>query len=87
MVEGSWELRDAGGNMIDESNGRVGDARGNQTRGSFRLRDLLADTVESGDVDPPRSFTLKFVSGLRLTIFDDSDMYESFTLLPEHMVV
>jgi len=81
-VEGSWRLTDAKGNTIDESDGRVGDAPGNRSRGKWRLRDLLADTVQSGQVDPPRSFSLTFASGRRLTIFDDSDQYESFSIQP-----
>ncbi len=81
-VEGSWSLTDANGNILDESDGRVGEAPGNRSRGGWRLRDLLADTVESGQVDPPRSFSLSFASGRNLTIFDDDDQYESFSIQP-----
>lgn len=31
-------------------------------------------------IDPPRSFTLFFDNGLALTIFDDSEQYESFSV-------
>ena len=86
-VEGSWSLADADGNTIDESEGAVGMPPGNRSRGGWRLRELLADTVQSGEVDAPRSFSLTFGSGRRLTIFDDSDQYESFSIRPGDIVV
>jgi len=86
-VEGSWSLADAAGKTIDESEGPVGMPPGNRSRGGWRLRELLADTVQSGQVDPPRSFSLTFASGRRLTIFDDSDQYESFSIQPGDIVV
>jgi hypothetical protein len=81
-VEGSWRLVDSSGGVIDESAGRVGDKQGSQSRSGMAVRILLAGTVEGSDVDPPRSFTLRFVSGHRLTVFDDSDQYESFSIQP-----
>jgi hypothetical protein len=83
-VEGSWSLSDANGSTIDESDDEsdepVGMSPGN--RGGWRLRELLNDKVESGQVDPPRSFSLTFASGHRLTIFDDNYQHESFSIEP-----
>jgi hypothetical protein len=50
------------------------------------LRELLADAVETGHVDPPRSFTLTFASGKRLTFFDDFEQYESLQIQPGDII-
>jgi hypothetical protein len=47
----------------------------------------LGDIVDSGVVDPPRSFTLRFASGNRLIVFDDSEEYESFSIQPGDIFV
>ena len=86
-VEGSWRLTDANGDTLDESDGPVGLPPGNRSRGHWRLRELLTDNVQSGEVDPPRSFSLTFASGRRLTIFDDSDQYETFSIQPGDVYV
>lgn len=87
-VEGLWELREADGSLIDGSEGKVADKPGNRSRRNWQVRSLLADTVVSGDVDAPRSFTLVFASGRRLTIFDDPDApYESFSIQPGDIFV
>jgi hypothetical protein len=86
-VEGSWRLVDATGTLIDESDGRVGDPPGNLSRQNWRLRSPLSDTVDRGEVDAPRSFTSRFASGRRLTIFDDSKDYESFSIQPGDIFV
>ncbi len=39
---------------------------------------VLGLTVARFEIDSPRSFTLVFDPGYRLTIFDDSEQYESF---------
>lgn len=86
-VEGSWQLLDAKGALVDGSEGRDGDAPGNQSHANWRVHSLLGDIVESGVVDPPRSFTLRFASGNRLIVFDDSDKYESFSIQPGDIFV
>jgi hypothetical protein len=87
QVEGSWRLEAADGSAIDESIGRVADAGGNRSRMNWAVRSLLTDIVVSGTVDAPRSFTLMFASGRRLTIFDDSEHYESFSVQPGDVFV
>ncbi len=85
-VEGSWQLLDATGAVLDESDGPVGQVPGNQSRRNLRVRSLLVDKVESGEIDAPRSFTLRFASGCRLIIIADSEL-ESFSIQPGDIFV
>lgn len=80
-------LFDSKGDVVDESVGRVGDPPGNRSRNSWRVRELVGDTVESASIDPAQSFSLTFSSGHRLTVFDDSDLYESFSIQPGDIFV
>lgn len=86
-VEGSWTLTDGTGTIIDESDGRVGNPPGNRSKSGWKVRDLLADTVTAGQVGAPTSFTLEFASGRRLTILDDSNEFESFSIQPGDVFV
>ncbi len=36
--------------------------------------------IVGAEIDPPRSFTLAFQNGQRLTVFDDSPQFESFSV-------
>lgn len=72
-IEGSWELRDAQGTLVDKSQDHV-------ERDCYRVHRVLDLPVERFEIDPPRSFTLVFSSGHSLTVFDDSEQYESFSV-------
>jgi hypothetical protein len=43
---------------------------------------LLGQLVVSSQIDPPRSFSLRFGNGLVLRVFDNSPQYESFSIQP-----
>jgi hypothetical protein len=73
-VEGGWLLKDADGKVICESD------RSHYAEKGSRLHVLLGATVTFSRVDPPVSFTLGFDNGMSLTILDDSDQYESFSI-------
>jgi hypothetical protein len=73
-VEGGWRLCDSSGKMICESDLSLYAERGS------RLHVLIGATVTSARVDPPVSFTLGFDNGLSLTVLDDSEQYESFSI-------
>jgi hypothetical protein len=79
-VEGHWELADESGHIIDR-------AEPNSDRDAYRIHRLLGKKVASTRVDPPRSFTLHFNSGLRLQVFDDSEEFESFSIQPGDIYV
>ncbi len=79
-VEGHWELSDESGSIIDR-------AEPNSARDSYRLHRLLGNVVVSTSVNPPRSFTLGFNSGLQLRVFDDSEQFESFSIQPGDIYV
>ena len=80
MVEGTWEIRDADGAILD----RVQD---HASRDVYRVHKLLSRDVVSSVVDAPRSFTLSFDSGHHLQVFDDSKQYESFSIQPGDIFV
>jgi hypothetical protein len=86
-VWGSWQLMDASGALLDGSVGAVGDKPGNQSRSSWRIRDLLSDTVDAVEVEPPRSLRLRFASGRTLILSDDSTDHESFSIHPGDVYV
>ena len=73
-VEGGWELRDAAGNLVDS-------AEQHDSRENYRIHRLIDVPVIHFSIDPPRSFTLFFDNGLALTVFDDSEQYESFSVV------
>jgi hypothetical protein len=73
-VEGGWKLVDSHQQQVDAS-------QEHKEREAYRVHLLLGQTVGSFTVSPPDSFTLHFTSGYDLTVFDDSERYESFSLL------
>ena len=74
-VEGKWELRDPAGVMIDSW------ARESITNhNTLKLQSILGKVVQSYSVNAPSSFSLRFNTGHVLTILDDSDQYESFSV-------
>ena len=73
-VYGLWQLHDASGTLIDQT-------QEHSERESYRLHVILNADVTSCIVDPPRSFSLTFSTGHRLSIFDDTpQQYESCTI-------
>ena len=80
VVEGGWEVRDSNGALVD----RVAE---HATREVYRIHRLLSRTVVASTLDAPRSFTLRFDSGYSLTIYDDSEQYESFSIQPGDVFV
>jgi hypothetical protein len=55
-------------------------AEEHETRESYRIHRLIDAAVARFSIDAPRSFTLFFDNGLALTVFDDSEQYESFSI-------
>jgi hypothetical protein len=80
MVEGAWEIRDAGGAILDR-------VQEHASRDVYRIHKLLSRDVVGSVVDAPRSFTLRFDSGHELQVFDDSRQYESFSIQPVDVFV
>ena len=75
-VEGGWELADSSGQILDRW-------LEHKERGAYRLHLLLGHAVSHFSVSPPLSFKLHFTSGHDLTVFDDSERYESFSVNPK----
>jgi hypothetical protein len=73
QMEGRWELRDGEGDLVDA-------AGEHKDRDSYRIHRIIDVPVAAARIDPPRSFTLHFGNDLRLTVFDDSEQYESFSI-------
>jgi hypothetical protein len=79
-VEGDWELLDGSGKTVDRG-------QSNAEREAYRLHRLLGKRVVGTELDPPRSFALKFEGGHVLRIFDDSEKYESSSIQPGDIFV
>ena len=71
--ESLWELRAPGGELIDAE-------CPHESRDCYRLHHLLDQQVVRYTLDPPRSFTLVFGTCHALTVYDDSEQYESVTV-------
>ena len=80
LVEGGWEVRAADGELVDQ-------VQEHATREYYRVHRLLSQSVVGSSVDAPRSFALRFTSGLQLRVFDDSEQYESFAIHPGDVFV
>lgn len=72
-VESRWELRCPMGEIIDG-------AREHVERECYRIHRVIDVPIVRFVIDSPRSFTLFFKTGEALTVFDDSDQYESFSV-------
>jgi Family of unknown function (DUF6188) len=75
-IERHWELRDHAGTVIDQAQD------GNLSRESYKIHRILGQVVVEHAVTAPESFTLTFDNGMSITVFDDSDRYESFNIQP-----
>ena len=72
-MEAHWELRDETGALVDSN-------EEHSERKSFRIHRVIDVPIARYRVDPPKSFTLFFENDFRLTVFDDSEQYESFSI-------
>jgi hypothetical protein len=79
-VEGHWELKNSSGVLMDK-------AMENAKRENYKIHCLLGRTVLETMLEAPTSFTLVFDNGMSLTIFDDSEQYESFSIQPGNIFV
>ena len=80
-VEGKWELRASNGSIVDEF------SRTDFSRDAYRVHVILGKQVIHTQVDAPDSFSLHFATGHLLTIWDDSQQYESFSIQPGNVFV
>jgi hypothetical protein len=72
-VEGRWELRTAAGEIVDA---QVDHSK----RDAYRLHPIIDIPITAFELDPPRSFTIVFEDGQRLSVFDDDPRYEAFSI-------
>src|SRR5436309_875186 len=79
-VWGHWELRAADGHLLDW-------AQEHAEREAYGVHFVLGKSVVSWQDDPPKSLTLTFDGGMVLTVFDDSEQYESFSINPGNIIV
>src|SRR5438094_8524476 len=77
-IEGRWELRDMLGSLVESGIRGVA----NSDHGPFRVNRLLDHVVTGTLLDPPKSIALTFDNGHILTLFDDSNEFESFSIQP-----
>jgi hypothetical protein len=81
---GKWQIHDSSGTIVDES---IGEDALASTRQQYRVHVILGSAVTKFEIDAPRSFTLTFASGHRLTVYDDSQQYESFAIEPDGIYI
>lgn len=81
---GKWQIHDSFGTIVDES---LDDDALPSTRQQHRVHVILDNDVNNFTIDAPRSFSLVFSSGHRLTVYDDSSHYESFSIQPDNIIV
>ena len=80
VVEGHWELLNSTGERIDC-------AYSGPERPPYLLHQLLGRHVVESEVSAPHWFALRFDSGHVLRVFDSSDEFESFSILPQNIFV
>ena len=73
FAEGRWELRNAHGDLLDK-------AREHERRESYRIHEVIDRRIVGFVIDAPSHFTLEFEGGHRLSVFDDSEQYESVSI-------
>ena len=73
FIEGRWELRDPDGDLVDREQEHA-------SRDGYRIHGVIDLPVARFEIDAPKSFTLVFDPGYRLTVFDDTPQYESFSI-------
>ena len=79
-VFGRWELRDHTSRIIDQEHEP-------NDRDCYRVHQIFGSQVIRYEIDAPTSFTLYFENGYVLTIFDDSEQYESFSIQPDGIYI
>ncbi len=79
-VQGRWELTDSDGKVIDR-------ACDHSERDAYRVHVIFNEDVAEYSIDPPKSFSLTFASGHRLSVYDDTPQYESFQIWPDDIIV
>jgi hypothetical protein len=77
---GTWALHDSANVLVDWG-------QENSKRECYRIHVILNADVIACSIDPPRSFSLNFSTGHRLTIYDDTPRYESFAIQPDGIYV
>ncbi len=72
-VEGKWELSNRDNVLVDEF-------ISHSLREKYCVHQIIGQKVFSFFINVPTSFTLHFENQFALTIYDDSEHYESFHL-------
>jgi len=79
-VYGKWEVCNDTGSVIDRR-------QDHESRKCYSMHNIIDSPVHRYTIDAPRSFSLDFENGYSLTVFDDSDEHESFSIQPDHIYV
>ena len=81
---GKWQIHDSSDEIVDES---IDDEALPSSRQHYRIHVILDSDVTKIEFDAPLSFSLVFASGFRLTIYDNSTQFESFSIQPDNIFV
>jgi len=86
-LTGRWEMRDATGNIVDQSpDGSIASFCTSVTIPTWLPR-IVSRTFVRLEISPPVWFELEFDTGDRLRVFDDSPYYESCTIWPAGVII
>ena len=83
-VEGRWELTDSAGAVVD---GADRDSLPYSQPRPLKVHLLLGKTVTECAVKRSHFLSLRFDSGHTLSVFEDSEQYESFSIQPGDIYV
>jgi hypothetical protein len=75
-IYGDWEVAEATGSVVDRN-------QEHSTRVCYFVHKVIDSPVLRYTINAPTSFTLHFENGYSLTVFDNSERYESFSIQPD----
>jgi hypothetical protein len=79
-VYGKWEMHNTSGKFIDRAQERV-------ERACHFVHRIIDSPVHRYAIDAPTSFNLYIENGCSLTVFDNSEQFESFSIQPDGIYV
>jgi hypothetical protein len=79
-IYGDWKVCDGSGRTVDLT-------QEHSSRNSYFVHKVIDSPVPRYAINAPTSFTLYFENGYSLTVFDNSEQYESFSIQPDGIYV
>jgi hypothetical protein len=84
-TEGCWEVVNQSGRVVSIRSREDGSR--DEAGVTLQLTDLLGRRVITTALSPPESLDLHLTGDVRLRFYDDSDQFESMTIIPGNYVI